>query len=448
MPASVDEIKRMLGEKGVKLVRYLYVDLDNMIRGRVSKVESLEGDLEGGLTLAKIMQSGFSITDLVSPGTIYGPRGEVTLRPDPSTLVVLPYAESTAAMIVDQYVDDRPHEVDPRPRLKEMLSGSKYAFLVGFEPEFYILRKTAEKGSIEMFEHHLCFSTHGMQSVHGLLLDVIDALKKQGIEVEHYYPEYGSGQHELSISPYEPLQAADKLVYFRETLRGVLGKHGLYASFMPKPSETLPGTGMHVHISVWRDGSNLLFSEDDKYMLSDEGYYFIGGILKHLEEIIATTAASVNSYKRLRPNSWSSAYACWGPENREAAVRIPKPPRGREEKALRLELKFVDATANPYLALGSIIAAGLEGIEKKIDPGEPCLENPAAVPEEEREKRGWRRYPENLLDAIRGFQRSGLMRRTWGDTLVEEYYKLKKFQWDLYHSIVTDWERRVFLEAF
>ena len=447
MSRSAGELRQFLESRGVRLIRYLYVDLDNMIRGRVSKVKSLESDLEGGLTLAMIMQSGFSVTDLVPPGTIYGPRGEVTLKPDPSTLVILPYAEATAAMIVDQYVDDKPHEVDPRPKLKSMLEGTKYSFLVGFEPEFYILRKS-ERGVVDMFERHLCFSTHGMQSVHSILLEVVNALREQGIDVEHYYPEYGSGQHELSMSPYEPVVAADKLVYFRETLRGVLGRHGLYASFMPKPSENLPGSGLHVHISVWRDGANILYSDKDKYGLSDEGYYFIGGILRHLREIIAATAASVNSYKRLRPNSWSSAYACWGPENREAAIRIPKPPRGREEKAIRLELKFVDAASNPYLAIGSIIAAGLEGIERKIDPGEPCMENPATLPEEEREKRGWYRYPENLLDAIREFRKSGLMRKTWGDTLVDEYYNLKKFQWDLYHSTVTDWERKVFLEAF
>ena len=447
MPLDVGEIKRFLEDRGVRLIRYLYVDLDNMIRGRVSKVESLESDLDGGLTLAMIMQSGFSLTDLVPPGTVYGPRGEVTLKPDPSTLVVLPYAEATAAMIVDQYVDGKPHEVDPRPKLRAMLEDTRYSFLVGFEPEFYVLRK-AERGVVEMFESHLCFSTHGMQNIHGILLEVIEALRQQGIGVEHYYPEYGSGQHELSMSPYEPLVAADKLVYFRETLSGVLGRHGLYASFMPKPSENLPGSGLHVHVSVWRDGTNALYSDKDKYGLSEEGYYFIGGILRHLKEIIAVTAASVNSYKRLKPNSWSSAYACWGPENREAAIRIPKQPQGKEEKALRLELKFVDATSNPYLAIGSIIAAGLEGIDKKIDPGEPCLENPATVPEEEREKKGWYRYPENLLDAIREFHKSDLMRKTWGDTLVNEYYNLKKFQWDLYHGIVTDWERKVFLEAF
>lgn len=444
---DVRELRRRLEEKGVKLVRYFYVDLDNVVRGRVSTLESLEGDLDGGLTLAMIMQSGFGVTDLVSPETVYGPRGEVTLRPDPESLVVLPYAESAAAMIVDQYVDGRPHEVDPRPKLRDLSSKSRYSFMVGMEPEFYVLKKSG-RGSIDMFEQHLCFSTHGMQSFHGILLEVLEALRVQGIGVEHYYPEYGSGQHELPLSPYGPVKACDNLVYFRETLRGVLGKHGLYASFMPKPSENLPGSGLHIHLSVWRDGVNLLYSEGDRYMLSEEGYHFIGGILKHLDEIIAATAASVNSYKRLKPNAWSSAYACWGPENREAAIRIPKPPKGREEKALRLELKFVDATSNPYLAVGSIIAAGLDGLERKIEPGEPCLGNPASLSEEEREKRGWRRYPENLLDAIRAFRGSGLMRKTWGDVLVDEYYRLKKFQWDLYHASVSEWERRVFLEAF
>jgi len=444
---DLERVKRLVSENKIKYIRYLYIDLDNVIRGRVSTAENLETDLRGGLTLAMIMQSGFSIMDLVSPSTSYGPRGEVTLIPDVSTFKVLPYAEGVGAFIVEQFVDNRPHDVDPRPRLRDYLRGLPYSFRVGFEPEFYIFKKNP-RGELEFFDRHLCFSTHGMNAVHQILAEVVDALERQGIQVEHYYPEYGPSQHELSLKHAPPIEACDNLVYFRETLRGVLQKYGLYASFMPKPSENLPGTGLHVHISMWKDGTNLFYDDKDKYLLSEYAYHFIGGILRHLKEIMALTAASVNSYKRLKPNAWSSAFACYGPENREAAVRIPRPARGREASSIRLELKFVDATSNPYLAIGSIIAAGLDGISRKLDPGEPCLENPASYPEDVREARGWYRYPETLLEAIKELERSSLMRDVWGDRLISEYVKLKKFQWDLYHSHVTEWERRVFLEAY
>ncbi|MCS7111584.1 MAG: glutamine synthetase family protein [Ignisphaera sp.] len=440
-------IVKTIRERNTKFIRYLYIDLDNVIRGRVSMAENIEADLRGGLTLAVIMQSGFSVLDLVVAGTMYGPRGEVSLIPDISTFRILPYVESTAAMIVEQYVGDRPHEVDPRPRLRGYLDNLRYKFRIGLEPEFYILRKSSS-GEVELYEKHRCFSTEGMNTVHPIISEVVHALEHQGIYVDHYYPEYGAGQHELSLKPETPIRAADNFIYFRETMRGVLGKHGLYASFMPKPSEDLPGSGLHIHISMWGDDVNLFYDEDDVYLLSSEAYHFIGGVLKHLKEIIAFTASSVNSYKRLRPNSWASAFACYGPENREAAIRIARPARGREAQSTRLEMKFVDATANPYLAIGSIIAAGVDGIMKKIDPGEPCLDNPSSYLERNREEKNWYRYPETLLDAIRELDRSTLMREVWGDTLVSEYVKLKKFQWDQYYYRVTDWERKMFLDAY
>lgn len=440
-------ITRIVHERGIKFIRYLYIDLDSVIRGRVSTARNIDADLVGGLTLAMIMQSGFSIVDLVPTGTIYGPRGEVALIPDISTFKVLPYVESTAAMIVEQYAGDKPHEVDPRPRLREYLKNLKYGFRVGIESEFYILRKSS-RGEIQPYDSHRCFSTEGMNSVHSILSEIVGALEQQGIYVDHYYPEYGASQHELSLKPESPVRAADNFIYFRETLRGVLGRHNLYASFMPKPSEDLPGSGLHIHISMWSDGVNLFYDERDRHLLSSEAYHFIGGVLKHLREIIAFTASSVNSYKRLKPNSWASAYACYGPENREAAVRIAKPAKGRESQSVRLEIKFADATSNPYLAIGSIIAAGIDGIVRKIDPGEPCLDNPSGYSERDRLEKGWYRYPETLLDAIRELDRSSLMREVWGDTLVSEYVKLKKFQWDQYYYRVSDWERSVFLDAY
>jgi len=444
---NIEIIKEKIKENNIKFIRYLYIDLDNVIRGRVSNADNLDLDLKGGITLAAIMQSGFSLMDLVSPETVYGPVGEVKLIPDINTFVILPYAEGTAAMIVDQYVNDKPHEVDPRSKLKEYLRKSEYTFKVGFEPEFYILKKTGSS-KIEFFDTHLCFSTSGMNATYELLKEITVSLEKQGINIEHYYPEYGSSQHEISLKPYEAIKSADSLIYFRETLRGILSKHNLYASFMPKPSEKIPGTGLHTHISVWKNGKNIFYSEKDKYKLSDEAYYFIGGILKHLKEIIGITAASVNSYKRLKPNSWASAFICWGPENREAAIRIPKPVKDKEQESIRLELKFVDATSNPYLAVGSIIAAGMDGIKNKIEPTEPCLENPSIYPLKVREEKGWHRYPENLLDAIREVERSNFLREFWGDMLISEYVKLKKFQWEQYYNYVTDWERQVFLEVY
>ncbi len=449
-PYSEEVIEKVLEcakKENIKMVRVLYVDLDSVIRGRVVQIEDLESKIRHGLTLAIVMQSAFALTDELVTTSRYTAVGEVRLMPDPTTFKVTPWAPHQAMMIADQYTaDGKPFEVDPRPKLKEMLKNTKYQILVGFEPEFYLFRRT-EKG-IEPFERSLCFSTTGMNTASQFILELRETLLKMGIRIEHYYPEYGPGQHEVSLKAADPLTACDDYIAFREAVRGIAQKYGLVASFMPKPSETLPGSGLHLHISLWRDGVNIFYSDKDKYGLSDEAYWFIGGVLKHIKALLAFTAPTVNSYKRLLPRRWASAYACWGPGNREAAIRVPLPPKGKEATFMHLELKFADPTLQPYLAIGSIIAAGLEGIEKKIEPTEPCLVDPATLSDEEREKRGWVRYPENLLDALRELQKDTFFREVWGDILIDEYIKLKLHQWYSYHNHVSDWEREKLLEVF
>ena len=446
-PENTKEIIEDLKKKGISFIRTLYIDLDNVIRGRVSPIEKFEEDLKHGLTLAEVMQSAFSLTDTLVTTSIYDPVGEVRLIPDINTLSIITWAPGHAMVIGEQYRSDgRPFEVDPRPKLRELLKNVKYNVLVGYEPEFYLFKRVGER--LEVFDKHLCFATSGMNAIAEFLGRLREALRVMGVGIEHYYPEYGPGQHEISIAPSDPVTSSDNLIKLREAVRGVAQSMGLVASFMPKPSHTLPGSGLHIHISLWRDGVNIFYSETDRYNLSDEAYWFIGGILKHINALLAFTAPTVNSYKRLLPRRWASAYACWGPENREAAIRIPLPPKGKEKSSIHLEIKFADPTAQPYLAIGSLLAAGLSGIQQKIEPGEPCLVDPASVSEEEREKRGWHRYPENLLDALRALQRDSFFKEVWGDTMINEYIKLKMHQWYSYHEHVSDWEREKLLEVF
>ncbi|MEM0235809.1 glutamine synthetase family protein [Thermofilum sp.] len=439
----VEELRR----RGVKYVRTLYVDLDSVIRGRVSPIDVFEEDVEHGLTLAEVMQSAFTLTDVLVPTSIYDPVGEVRLIPDINTIGIATWAPGHAMVIGEQYkADGTPFEVDPRPKLRSILNKVKYQIFVGYEPEFYLFKRI--DGKLETFDRHLCFATTGMNAFSEFLSKLQEALRTMNIEIAHYYPEYGPGQHEISLKPYDPVKASDALIMTREAVRGIAQNMGLIASFMPKPSETLPGSGLHIHVSLWRDDTNIFYSDTDKYHLSDEAYWFIGGILKHIDALLAFTAPTVNSYKRLLPRRWASAYACWGPENREAAIRIPLPPKGRKSEAIHLEIKFADNTIQPYLAIGSIIAAGIKGIEQKIEPTEPCLVDPAMLSDEEREKRGWYRYPENLLDALRALQRDTFFKEVWGDILIEEYIKLKVHQWYSYHNHVSDWEREKLLEVF
>jgi glutamine synthetase len=286
----------------------------------------------------------------------------------------------------------------------------------------------------------LCFATSGMNLANPVVIDFIRALKQQGLEVEKYYPEYGGGQYEVVYKFSDALKAADNQIIFRETARGIAKNHGLVASFMPKPFQHAAGCGAHFHISLWREGQNLFYDRENEYNLSETGRHFIGGVLQHLKAICAFTAPTVTSYKRLVPHNWASAYGCYGPDNREAAVRIVQSSKGKEEKTLHLEFKPIDGTCNPYLALTAILSAGLQGIKNKVDPGQGLSVDPADLTEEEREKMGIFCLPESLGAAVEALKEDSFFKSVMGEVLYDEYIKLKRFNWLEYIHQVTEWE--------
>jgi glutamine synthetase len=214
----------------------------------------------------------------------------------------------------------------------------------------------------------------------------------------------------------------------RDTARGIAARHGLVASFAPKPFPDEAGNGAHVHMSLWRaaDGLNAFHDARGRYGLSDVGFAFLAGVLAHLPALVALTAPTVNSYRRLQPRFWSSAYTAWGPDNREGAIRVPSQRRGLEAESTNLELKPSDSSSNPYLALGAVLAAGLDGIEHKRDPGEPTLVDPDTLSDAERARRGIRRLPTTLGEALDALERDEVLREALGPTLAREYLAVKR----------------------
>ena len=212
--------------------------------------------------------------------------------------------------------------------------------------------------------------------------DMVAALEAQGIQVEQYYPELGHGQQELSIRHAPALAAADRQVFYRETVRAVAYRHGLYASLAPKPFPDQAGNGSHVHWSLWdRAGRrNLTHDPQGRFGVSPLGYHFIAGVLEHLPALLALTCPSVNSYRRLQPHFWSSAYTAWGPDNREGSRPHPSTFASDRAGSTNAELKACDASANPYLALGGLLAAGLDGVARKLEPGSPSWSTPPTTP--------------------------------------------------------------------
>ncbi|MFO7739573.1 MAG: glutamine synthetase family protein [Desulfatiglandaceae bacterium] len=443
-----EEIVKQVKAQKIELIRFVYIDNDGVIRGYTTTADELEADLALGHPFA-IAMPFFSVLDDLPPGTRFGCVGEVMGLPDTETFKILPYASNSAMMICD-FVGKRDHEptgLCARSLLKEFLSGMDFEVRAAIENEFYLLKRD-EAGNLIPFDDSLCFATKGMNQQHDVVLDIVRALKAQGFIVEKYYPEYGKGQVEIVYKYGDALQTADNQVIFRETCRGVAQEYGLVASFMPKPFQKLAGSGAHIHFSLWKDGKNRFFDGSAQKGLSEIAHHFIGGILKHIQALCAFTASTVNSYKRLVPHNWASAYTCWGFDNREAAVRVITGMKGLEEKTSHIEFKPADGACNPYLAILATLAAGMDGIKHRIDPGASVNMDPHDMPAEEKQARGIERLPETLGQAVEALHGDALFTEVLGRVFVEEYLTLKRFAWSEYIHQVSAWEVETYAEAF
>jgi glutamine synthetase len=422
-------------EAGVRLVRFLYCDNGGVVRGKVVPVDQLTERMRTGVGLTVAMQAMNSLDQLQSVPEM-GPVGEIRLVPDPSTFVVAPYAPRTAVMLVDlRRLDGQPYEACPRQFLARMVSGLTdrgMELRCGVETEFSLAR--VEDGRHVPVDASLCFSTVGMAAAVDVMDAIVDALDRQAIPLAQYYPELGHGQHELSVTPRPALSAADAQILVRETVRAVAGRHGLVASLAPKPWPDQAGNGAHVHLSLWDAAGerNLFHDPAGRFGLSRLAEQFVAGVLAHVPGLLALTAPSFNSFQRLRPHHWSSAFSCWGADNREATVRVPSTFWGEEERSTNLEYKPADASANPYLALGGLIAAGLDGIERALEPPPPVAIDPGTLDDAEMEAAGIRPYPSTLAGALDHLEADEVLMAALGDLLARSYLAVRRSEYDEY----------------
>ena len=438
-----EEILDACRTHAVRLVRFLYCDNGGVVRGKATHVERLGDRLRTGIGLTVAMQAMNSL-DQLQPVEGMGPVGEIRLVPDPETFTVLPYAPHSAAMLVDHLrLDGQPYEAGPRNFLKRMAArlaerGMVLSCAVENEWSLAALRD----GRYVPVDESLCFSTVGMAASAEVTDATVAALGEQGIQVEQYYAELGHGQQELSVAPRPVVQAADTQILVRETLRGVAARSGLVASLAPKPWPDQAGNGAHIHFSLWDgDGQRNLFHDPaGRFGLSRTAEQFVAGVLTHVPGLLALTAPSVNSYQRLLPQHWSSAFVCWGPDNREATVRVPSTFWGMEQASTNLEFKPTDASCNPYLAFGGLIAAGLDGMERELEAPEPLSVDPATLSDREREAAGAHRYPTRLQDSIEAFERDQVLVEALGDLLVRSYLAVRRSEWEAY-AAMTEEER-------
>jgi len=419
----------------LRLVRFLYCDNGGIIRGKATHINGLARRMAEGIGQTLAMQA-FASVDALAAVEGMGPVGEFRLVPDPDTFVVLPYVPNSGMMLCDMLtLDHQPWAACPRTFLKRMVAAAAQMGLImqaAVEHEFYLARDTP--AGHEPFDHSLCYSSIGFDASARIIDDIIAALEQQGLQVEQFMPELGPGQQELSIHHAEALQAADNALRVRETVRGVAQQHGVLASFAAKPFLNQAGSGAHIHCSLWggpgsaHAGQNLLFDPDGRGGLSQLGFHFIGGVLAHLPGLVALTCASPNSYRRLLPHFWSSAYTAYGFDNREGAIRIPSPFWGREAESTNLEFKPADHSGNPYLAMGGLLAAGLDGIRRQLDPGEPVDIDPGNWSDAQRAARGIKRLPTSLDAALNALEADAVLTEALGPLLTSAYLAVKRME--------------------
>lgn len=441
-----NELRRSLGNHHIRFVRILWCDNANVIRAKAFHTRFLEEHQTHGIGISMAQQAIPVMYDAVAPGSGLGPVGEVWLTPDWTTLKFPPYVPGHARVIGDMMKEGEPWALCPRSFLKRMIAQAEAVGLqiqAAFENEFYLLRSTSE--GWQPADDTAFATTLGMDLNWQVINDIAEALIVQDIPVERYYPEAGPGQHELIIRYSEALEAADRQIAFRETVRGVALAHNLRASFLPKIFADKAGNGCHLHLSLWQNDINIT-SNAAGNALSSKARSFIAGILHHLPALMALTTPSTNSYRRLQPHFWSGAFRCWGFDNREAAIRVPSNPK--LPSPTHFELKTVDASANPYLALGAVIAAGLDGVQQNLDLGEPVTDDPGYFSEEERQTRQIDRLPENLATAIQHLRQDRLLLDVLGKELSQAYLAVRQAEWDYLNRFTLDEEVKLLLEKY
>jgi glutamine synthetase len=443
------DVVREVDEAGLRLVRFLYCGNDGTMRGKSSSRHGLEGRIASGIGLTVAMQAMNGLDQLQAVPDM-GPVGEVRLRPDPGTFRVLPYAPRTGAMMVDKIgLDGKPDPVCQRSFLARMcdrLSERGVRMETAFENEFSLARTV--DGGYEPVDSSLCFATIGMTRSQDVIDDLVDALEAQQIVLEQYYAELGHGQHEISTGHAPALTAVDEQLFVRETIRAVATAHGLTASLAPKPWPQNAGNGCHIHFSLWEGDRNRFHDPAGEGNLSAEARSFVAGVLEHLPGLCGLSAPSFNSYHRIIPQYWAGAFTCWGIDNREAPLRVPSLFAGMEEASTNVELKSADATCNPYLAVGGLIAAGLDGIDQGLDLPAPVQVDPATLSQAERDAKGIRPLPASQREALDALAADDVLTGAMGEVLARSYLAVRRSEWEAYSAADEEFEQQGHFEKY
>jgi glutamine synthetase len=436
--ADVRKIMKKIEENDIKFIKLWFTDILGFLKSFSVPKEEIEKAFAEGMGFDGSSIEGFARID----------ESDMVAIPDPATFAILPWRpkeKGVARMFCDIVTPDgKPFEGDPRYILKRNLEKAKkkgYTYYVGPELEYFYFK---DSHAPEILDKGGYFDLIPRDEAMDLRRETVLFCEDLGIRIEYSHHEVAPSQHEIDMRYEDALTMSDNVMTYRLIVKEVAYRQGVYATFMPKPLFGENGSGMHTHMSLFKGERNAFFDAKGKYHLSDNARYFIGGLLKYAPEMTSVTCQWVNSYKRLVPGYEAPVYLSWAQRNRSDLIRIPMYKPGKEE-ATRVEYRSPDPACNPYLAFSVMLAAGLAGIEAKIEPPEPVEENVYKMGSEERERRGIGHLPGSLLEAIQLTEKSKLVREALGDHIFNHFIENKKEEWDRYRNQITSYEIEKYL---
>jgi len=437
-----DDVLREAHEKGVKFIRLQFTDIFGILKNISIPIEQLEKALDG-----EMMFDGSSIE-----GFVRIEESDMYLKPDPNTFVVFPWRPAeggVARLMCDVYnPDGTPFDGCPRSTLKKVLAEAAelgYQLFIGPELEFFLFHVDSE-GRSTTITHDKAgyFDMTPVDLGENARRDMVLNLEQMGFEIEASHHEVAPGQHEIDFKYSDALEMADKMVTFRFVVRTIAQRHGLHATFMPKPIFGINGSGMHVNQSLFKNGKNAFYDPESEMGLSTEAYHYIAGIMEHAKSFTAITNPTVNSYKRLVPGYEAPCYIAWSGKNRSPLIRIP----AKRGASTRIELRSPDPSCNPYLALAVQLKAGLDGIKKKMNPPAPIDLNIFAMDEEQRAALGIDSLPGDLKDALVELEKDQIVKDALGDHIYHRFVEAKTEEYNSFRIAVHKWEIDRYLETY
>lgn len=432
------KVMKMIEENDVKFIKLWFTDILGFLKSfSVPKEE-----------IGKAFAEGVGFDGSSIEGFVRIDESDMVAIPDPTTFAILPWRpkEKGVARVFCDIVtpDGKPFEGDPRYTLKKNLDKAKkmgFTYYVGPELEYFYFK---DANSTEVLDKGGYFDMIPRDEALDLRRETVLFCEALGMKIEYSHHEVAPSQHEIDMRYEDALTMADNVMTYRLVVKEVAYRQGVYATFMPKPLFGENGSGMHTHMSLFKGKRNAFFDPKGQYNLSQNARYFIGGLLKYAPEFTAVTCQWVNSYKRLVPGYEAPVYLSWAQRNRSDLIRIPMYKPGKEE-ATRIEFRSPDPACNPYLTFSVMLAAGLAGMEEKIEPPDPVEANVYKMSAEERERRGIKQLPGSLSEAIQLTEKSKLVREALGDHVFDHFIENKKVEWDRYRVQVTSYEIEKYL---